>query len=117
MARFSTHLLDAAIARRRAERERLRQEIVALALTALDELAKEIPFQEAYLFGSVARPYRFHPYSDVDIAFVGLPDEHFFRAMAFLSRKLGRAVDVVQLESVRWKDAIMRGGIRWKGNG
>lgn len=117
MARFSTYLLDAAIARRREERERLRQEVVALALTALDELAQEVPFKQAYLFGSVARPHRFHPDSDVDIAFVGLSDEHFFRAMALLSRKLGRDVDVVQLESVRWKDAIVREGIRWKRNG
>ena len=114
--RFSTHLLDSALVREREERERQRQKQIALVLKALDALSQLISFEQAYIFGSLAKPYRFFKDSDVDIAFVGLNDEDFFQAIAFLSRELGRDVDLIQLEDHPLRDKVMREGIKWKKN-
>lgn len=117
MTRFSTHLLDKALAEKREERERRREEKLALVLRALDKLYRRIPFQEAYIFGSLAKPHRYFDDSDVDIAFVGLKDEDFFRAMAFLSRELRTEVDVLHLEGHPLREKILREGVRWKKSG
>lgn len=113
---FSTHILDKAIAKRKERRERIRKERLSFVLKALEELSKQIPFEEAYIFGSLAKPYRYHEGSDVDVGFLGLKDEDFFRAMAFLSRWLGTEVDVVQLEHHPLREIIFQEGIRWRRN-
>jgi predicted nucleotidyltransferase len=115
--RFSTHLLDRALAKERERREQRRQERLTAVFKALDKLSNQIPFEEAYIFGSLTKPYHYFDDSDVDIAFVGLGDEVFFRAIAFLSRELNAAVDVLQLESHPLREKIIREGIRWKKSG
>jgi hypothetical protein len=117
MTRFSTHLLDQALARKRERREQKRKDFLETVFRTLEELSREIPFEEAYIFGSLAKPYRYSEGSDVDIAFLGLKDEDFFRAMAFLSDKLGTDVDVLQLEGHRLRERILKEGIRWKRKG
>ncbi|MCS6936252.1 MAG: nucleotidyltransferase domain-containing protein [Candidatus Bipolaricaulota bacterium] len=112
-AKFSTHILDRALERRRERREQLRQELIHTVYEALAELSQEVIFTEAYLFGSLTRPERFSEESDIDIAFVGLRDEDFFRALAFLLDRLARDVDIVQVERHPRKDQIIREGIRW----
>jgi len=114
MPRFSTWLLDQAIAKERERQEQQRRERLGAAFQALEKLARQVPFQEAYIFGSLAKPHRFFKDSDIDIAFVGLKDENFFQAIAFLSRELGRDVDVLQLEEHPLRDKIVREGIKWK---
>ena len=114
--RFSTHVLDHALVREREEREAQRQKQIALVFKALDALSRLISFDQAYIFGSLAKPHRFFKDSDVDIAFVGLKDEDFFQAIAFLSRELGRDVDVLQLEEHPLRDKIVPEGIKWKKN-
>ena len=84
---------------------------------ALEDLARQIPFTEAYIFGSLIKPYRYSPHSDVDLAFRGLHNKDFFPAMAFLSRKLQTEVDVVQLETHPLKAKILQEGVRWKRKG
>jgi predicted nucleotidyltransferase len=83
-------------------------------LTAIDRLSREIAFEEAYLFGSVTKPFRFSERSDIDIGFIGLDDRHYFRVMSYISEETGRNVDIVQLEDHRLADKIKRGGIRWR---
>lgn len=51
--------------------------------------------------------------SDVDIGFVWLRDEHFFRVGAFLSTMLRSDVDVVQLEGHPLEEKVKGEGIRW----
>ena len=114
--RFSTHLLDRALLREREGREQERQKQVAAVLGSLDALSHRVFFDQAYIFGSLAKPHRFFKDSDVDIAFVGLKDEDFFQAIAFLSRELGRDVDVIQLEGHSLRGKVMREGIEWKKN-
>jgi len=117
MPRFSTWLLDRAIAKERQGRERQRRERLEALFQALEKLSRQVPFQEAYIFGSLAKPYRYFDESDIDVAFVGLRDEDFFRAMAFLSRELEADVDVVQLESHPLREKIVKEGIRWTRSG
>ncbi len=54
-------------------------QLIKKLFNTLDTLSREIPFKEAYLFGSIGKPYRFSKDSDVDIGFLGLKDEHFLR--------------------------------------
>lgn len=115
--RFSTHLLDQAIAEERERRERRRKERLTAVLEALDRLSRQISFEEAYIFGSLAKRERFFGDSDVDIAFVGLRDEDFFQAIAFLSQELETEVDLLQLEGHPRRGKIIQEGIRWKKRG
>lgn len=111
---FSTHLLDRVIAKKREKREQVRRDRLSACFKALDKLSCLISFEEAYIFGSLAKPYRFYRDSDADVAFIGLSNKDFFQAIAFLSRELSTDVDVVQLEKHFLKELIIREGIRWK---
>ena len=52
---------------------------------------------EVYLFGSACRG-QLREDSDVDIGVIGLPPRVFFRAMAEVSRIVGRSVDLLALD-------------------
>ena len=111
--RFSTALLDLILEQEKKEREELRLQLLEKLFNTLDKLHCEIPFEEAYLFGSIIKPYKFQKDSDVDIGFIGLKDEHFFKAMSFISSEISRDVDVVQLEGHRLAGKIKKDGIKW----
>ncbi len=114
MARaFSCDLLNEVQRTRRARREAQRQAVLKQMWELLPRLHAIIRFHEAYVFGSVLSSKRFQDDSDVDVAFVGLQDKDFFPAMAWLSRELGREVDVIQLEGHRLADKIRKEGLRW----
>lgn len=81
---------------------------------ALEKAATQIKFDEAYIFGSLARPGRFKRDSDIDIGFYGLKDEDFFKMISYLSLELEREVDVIQLEGHRLENKVKMEGIRWK---
>lgn len=106
----NTQLLEEykALKRKRAEQKRL--QILDTTYSALRELSKVIPFKKAYIYGSILNP-RFTDDSDIDIAFEGLDDSVFFKAMAFLSEFIGRDVDIVQIEGYRLKDKILNESI------
>ena len=116
MGRFSTHLLDRALVKEREGREQERQKQIGLVFKALEALSHLISFEQVYIFGSLAKPYRFFKDSDIDIGFVGLKDEDFFQTIAFLSRKLGREVDVLQLEDHPLRAKVVREGMKWRKN-
>ena len=109
-----TALLDEVIEKKKKEREDLRLHVIAKILTAIERLSGEIAFGEAYLFGSVTKPFRFSERSDIDIGFIGLDNRHFFKVMSYISEEAGRDVDIVQLEDHRLADKIKKGGILWK---
>lgn len=112
-----TYLLDKALRVKDADREKIRQEYIQRVKNVLQEMSKTIPFEAIYLFGTIIEPYRFSEKSDIDIAFVGLKDKDFFQTLAYLSRQLGRNVDVIQLDKLkraRLKEKIINEGIKWK---
>jgi len=111
---FKTALLDEVIEKNRKKQEDLRLCVIEKILTAIDKLSEEIAFKEAYLFGSVIKPFRFSEISDIDIGFIGLDNRHFFKVMSYLVEETGRDVDIVQLEDHQLANKIKRGGIRWR---
>lgn len=117
MEKFETDLLDSILERKRREQEEFRLQLIKKLFDTLDKLSQEIPFKEAYLFGSIGKPYRFTKESDVDIGFLGLKDEHFFKAMSFISREIGVDVDILQLENHRLAKKIKKEGIKWTKRG
>jgi len=115
---MSLELFTALRRKESQRRERTRLEVLKLARKALTRMREIYPFQDAYIFGSIAVPYRFDPESsDVDIALEGLEGDHLFKVIAFLSGELKRDVDVVRLEDIGdnpFKKRILREGIRWR---
>ena len=93
--------------------EVLRKDIIVKIHEAVSELEKTVHFKDAYIFGSVLTPY-FSEDSDIDIAFTGLKNNDFFRAMRLVSEFTGRDIDIIQLESHRLKDKIMKEGVKIK---
>lgn len=110
---MKTTILDEYRKKKTKQAEDLRVEVLTKVREAVLELSKEVSFKEAYVFGSVLRP-SFTDDSDIDIAFEGLKDEDFFKAMAFLSGRLERNVDIVQLEGHRLREKIIKEGIKIK---
>ncbi len=102
---------DIAVQEKKEKREEERKRILQRTTDALNLLAREVKFSEAYIFGSLIHPYNFRDDSDVDIGFLGLADEDFFKAIALLSNEIGRDVDVIQLENHPLKDRIQTAGI------
>ncbi len=96
------------------KRERIRKSLLGNIFGVLKRLREEVYFREAYIFGSVTRPYQFGESSDVDIAFIGLNKERLFATIGFLSRELGRDVNVVLIENIHFREKILREGIKWK---
>lgn len=102
-------LLDEVIEKNRKRQEELRLRVIEKILMAIDKLSEEIAFKEAYLFGSVTKPFRFSERSDIDIGFIGLDNRHFFKVMSYISEEAGRDVDIVQLEDHRLAAKIKKG--------
>ncbi len=116
MRRRRLYLLEKALEARKELGERKRKDTLIALSRALQKLSRMVRFDEVYVFGSLAKPYRYSDRSDVDVAFVGLRDEDFFTAMAFLSQELETDVDVVQLEASPLNERIRKEGILiWKG--
>jgi len=91
---FDTSLLDQLLAEKCDRNEAERQRVLADAIAWLDSHTDRFDLSHAYLFGSLIRPYRFSPHSDVDIAVDAIEVDDFFSLMAGLSEALGRQVDL-----------------------
>jgi len=100
--------------RKSQEREKYRKDFIDEVFKALEKLTKEVFFEEAYIFGSLTKPYQFGKRSDVDLAFKGLDKDKLFITISHLSLELGRDVNVVAIDDVHFKDKILREGIKWR---
>lgn len=110
---MDTWLLDEAIVKRRERLELQRRQLLKEVEDALDKL--KIDFDEAYIFGSLARPYQFLPHSDIDICFVGLDKRDFFKVWAELTRRLSYDnIQILRMEEIDFKEKILKEGILWK---
>ena len=112
---FKTDVLDRALARKRRESEALRLAVQARALRLLDE--SPVDLDKAILFGSVVRPGRFDPRSDVDIAVPDLEPRDFFALMGHLEAGLEREIDLVPIDHCHFADSIRRTGLTWNRTG
>jgi len=104
-----------ALEEKKKTRELFRKRMISEVFEVLAGLSEKVTFDEAFLFGSLVRPYAFNDHSDIDIGFLNLDNDVFFFTIAFLSERLGRDVDVVQLETAgRIRTKILKEGIRWR---
>ncbi len=110
---FKTTLLDQHLRKKQRENEEIRRQTLQRVLDMLPQLAAKYRFNRAYVFGSLTKRGRFRSYSDIDIAIEGLDNEDYFKVMADLSDRLGREVDVIQLEKHRLQKRIVESGIEW----
>ena len=100
------------ITRERLEnRERRRGEVLELLK---EVLRLTIPGERVFVFGSLNSPGRFTDESDIDLALESEPSGMtVYQLIALLSERMGRRVDVVQLDECRFKEKILREGKSW----
>jgi predicted nucleotidyltransferase len=90
----------------------------ALAARARRDLTKAVEILKAYgakrifIFGSLCRPGRFHPGSDIDLVVEGIPAQFFMRAAADLMMSIDWPIDLKPLEGL---DDLIRDTIFKKG--
>ena len=97
------------------ELERKRQELLKELDIVLLDLCELIHFKDAIIFGSITKQQRFTEDSDIDLAFEGLDNEDYFKSMSFISERLKRNVEIIQLEKhCRFKEKIIKSGIKWR---
>ena len=111
---FDTSILDEALARRKARNEAERQQVLAKTLRLLDELGPIYKIKRAYVFGSLVKSGRFHADSDVDIAVEQIDPRRFFEAMSEFFNRLGREVDLIELDKCHFAHRIRQKGILWE---
>ncbi len=89
-------------AEEKAQAEKKRQQALALAREIAVLLKRDFAAKRIILFGSVLSPEHFHLRSDIDLAAVGVPVKHFFKAYGFaldLARPFN--LDLINLEDCR----------------
>ena len=107
-------LLEKALKRKKKIKEKERQRILFNIKIILEKMHNKIPFETAYIFGSITKSDNFNEKSDVDIAFSRLPKDKLFESIAYLSRELMIDVDVIEIERSPLKEKILKEGINWK---
>jgi predicted nucleotidyltransferase len=87
--------------RKEAIRRQRQADTLAVVEACCRRFAREFPCRRLWIFGSVVGG-RFHGQSDIDIAVEGLPEDLFFKGLAYLMRCLPpeHAVDLKPFESL-----------------
>lgn len=111
---FSTELWQQETEKIDKDRERLRISTLMAVKRTLEVLSQQYTFQEAWIFGSVTRPYSYSPTSDIDIGLEGLDKFQLYSFVGAIQDYLERSVDVVRLEETRLAAKIKREGVLWK---
>jgi len=109
-----TDRLKLALSRRRERNEASRLAVLNQVKDWLASKGKDYGIHQAYIFGSVVRPYHFTEQSDVDVAVDSVLSEYFFDAMAGLSEAIGREVDLVDLSKCHFAERIRQRGLLWR---
>lgn len=110
---FDTRVLDEAIAQRSDRLENERRRLLAQTVALLSSHGSRYCIHSAYIFGSVARPRRFHERSDVDIAVETGRPELLIEASGRFSSLLERDVDLIDLAAAPFAERIRREGVLW----
>ncbi|MBI4966232.1 MAG: nucleotidyltransferase domain-containing protein [Desulfomonile tiedjei] len=104
-------LWEAALLEKYRQREVLRQQILADAIEALKKYFRGKRVSKVYLTGSVLQEGKYYPFSDLDIAVEGL-EEDYFETLVQLEDLLDRNVDLIELESCRFKQEIQERSLK-----
>ncbi|MDD2904321.1 MAG: nucleotidyltransferase domain-containing protein [Syntrophales bacterium] len=103
-------LWEATLEEKYRQREAGRQQVLAGAIDALKRYFRGKRVRKVYLTGSVLREGKYYSFSDLDIAVEGL-DEDYFETLVQLEDLLDRNVDLIELESCRFKQEIQERGL------
>jgi predicted nucleotidyltransferase len=109
----NTNYLDKCLKEKAAKNEKERQRILKDVQAWLDEFGSEYGVQQAYIFGSLTYPNRFHEESDIDIAVEQADPAGFFSMISFLMTDFNRDVDVIPLNKCHFADKIRKTGVLW----
>lgn len=109
--RFDTSLWEEALSKRAEKREEHRKQLLDITKKKLYSYFKNKKVKSVYLMGSLLRPGQFYEFSDIDIAVDGL-EEPYFQILRELEEILDRPVDIVELESCRFRQSIEAQGIK-----
>lgn len=110
---FNTAQLDQILQDRALHNERVRQDLLQQVLTWLDDHGLRYGIQQAYLFGSLTQPHRFHQHSDIDIAVEQVNSADFFTVIGSIAEAMGRDVDLIALSNCHFAQRIRQTGIQW----
>ena len=78
-----------ALEEKKKTRELFRKRMISEVFEVLDGLSEKVTFDEAFLFGSLVRPYAFNDHSDIDIGFLNLDNDVFSLPSLFYLNGLG----------------------------
>jgi predicted nucleotidyltransferase len=103
-------LWEAALLEKYRHRELQRQRILATAIEALKKYFSRKRVRKVYLTGSILQEGKYYTFSDLDIAVEGL-EEDYFVTLVELEELLDINVDLIELESCRFRREIQERGL------
>ena len=92
---FSTAKLDQILSDRQGKIEQERLLLLNKTLQWLQEFSTLYGIKQAYIFGSILRPGKFHQDSDVDLAVSQINPDDYCTVISLLHQYLGREVDLI----------------------
>ena len=109
--KFNISLWERAVELEYNEREKERVDTLKALISTLKDYFKHKNIKKVFIVGSILKEGMFFHFSDIDIAVEGLK-EGYFRSLSELEDLLKRDVDIIELESCRFRDLIEKHGIR-----
>ena len=110
---FNTDTLDRILKEQATRNENQRQQVLKSVQQWLDDHGPTYGVKQAYIFGSLIRPYQFQPHSDIDIAVEQVDVEGMFLMISFMMTDMNRDVDVIELKKCHFADKIREAGLLW----
>ncbi len=108
---FDTSLWEKSLQEEYSRREQERLLVLAAVKGRVAAFFPGKRVKAVFLTGSLLQEGKFYAFSDVDIAVEGL-EEDYFGVLAALEDLLDRTVDLIELESCRFGQAIRESGLR-----
>lgn len=109
---FSTALFEEVEKERVEQRERLRIDLLEKTRLVVLQVFEDCMVKGVFITGSLAVPYNFYSYSDIDIAAEGIPCDKYFTLLAKLNELLPRNVELIELEKCKFASKIREKGIK-----
>lgn len=108
---FDISLWEASLEEKYRQREAKRQQVLAGAIDSLSKYFRGKRVGQVYLTGSILREGKYYAFSDIDIVVEGL-EEDYFQTLVQLEDLLDHNVDLIELESCRFKEEIQERGLK-----
>ena len=110
---FSTTKLDQILSDRQGKIEQERLLLLNKTLQWLQEFSTLYGIEQAYIFGSILRPGKFHQNSDIDLAVSQINPDDYCTVISLLHQYFGREVDLILLDTCHFSNRIRDTGLLW----